>query len=492
MTGPAVGEDQRALLVDSLRAAERACAKAQARRAQLMVQLADARKSADQRRCHDLEIDGASPRYKPGEFAAMEIALALTASTPTVQQQIARARRLQAEAPDAWDAWIAGDINEAKAHQISHALRKLERADSKRMLNLVVVAAARPRTPELLRRWLNRFIAWVEPDLADDRIRRSVEDRYVSVRPDLDGVSFLSACLPSLDATSVDLVLDALVGIAEPGDPRTRPQRRADALVDLLLGRISNGWRPHAEPIGSPDPDRDPVVDEEPGQDWDEDDWALPVSAYRLDPTPDDDARAAAAVNSTDTDTDEPVIESRPPAPATAAGGGAPPRISIGVVVSIQSLFGFTDTPGELADGSAHLPADLIRGLAAQPGTLFHRLLTDPAGQLLDVAELGRFPSAKLAAAIRFRDPVCTNPICHTAAARCDLDHVIPWPQGPTAAPNLSPTCRRDHRAKTHAGFGTARTGDQVSWTTPTGHRYTNPADPLPVEPWPPDVADTG
>ena len=262
MTGPAVGEDQRALLVDSLRAAERACAKAQARRAQLMVQLAEARKSADQRRCHELEIEGASPRYKPGEFAAMEIALALTASTPTVQQQIARARRLQAEAPDAWDAWIAGDINEAKAHQISHALRKLERADSKRMLNLVVVAAARP--------------------------------------------------------------------------------------------------------------------------------------------------------------------------------------------------------------------------------------LTDPAGQLLDVAELGPFPSATLAAAIRFRDPVCTNPICHTAAARCDVDHVIPWPQGPTAAPNLAPARRHDHRAKTHAGFGAARTGDQADWITPTGHRYTNPADPLPVEPWPTDVAGTG
>ena len=146
MTGPAVGEDQRALLVDSLHAAERACAKAQARRAQLMVQLAVARKSADQRRCHDLEIEGASPRYKPGEFAAMEIALALTASTPTEHQQIARARRLQAKAPDAWDAWIAGDINEAKAHQISHALRKLERADSKRMLNLDVVVAARPLT----------------------------------------------------------------------------------------------------------------------------------------------------------------------------------------------------------------------------------------------------------------------------------------------------------------------------------------------------------
>ena len=109
-------------------------------------------------------------------------------------------------------------------------------------------------------------------------------------------------------------------------------------------------------------------------------------------------------------------------------------------------------------------------------------------GNLLDVAELGRFPSRRLAAAVRFRDGVCTNPICHRAARRCDLDHVVPWPDGPTAAWNLDADCRHDHRGKTHAGFGTAKEGRQTTWTTPTGHRYTNEPDPLPVENWPPDT----
>jgi hypothetical protein len=158
------------------------------------------------------------------------------------------------------------------------------------------------------------------------------------------------------------------------------------------------------------------------------------------------------------------------------------------VVVSAQSLFGFTDTPGQLADGSALVPADLVRRLAGQPGTLFHRLLTDPAGNLLDVTEMGRFPSRKLTAAIRYRDGVCTNPICHLAAQRCDLDHVVPWPTGPTAAANLDAACRHDHRGKTHAGYDTTLTGRRTTWTTPTGHQYTNEPDPLPVENWP----DTG
>lgn len=49
----------------------------------------------------------------------------------------------------------------------------------------------RCETAELLGRWLNQFVARVEPDQSDERIRRSLSDRYVSVRPDVDGVSFL-------------------------------------------------------------------------------------------------------------------------------------------------------------------------------------------------------------------------------------------------------------------------------------------------------------
>jgi hypothetical protein len=162
--------------------------------------------------------------------------------------------------------------------------------------------------------------------------------------------------------------------------------------------------------------------------------------------------------------------------------------VTIGVVVPIQSLLGFTDTPGELADGSTHVPAGVIRELAAQPGTLFYRLLTDPTGNLLDVTELGRFPSDRLADAIRFRDGVCTSPACHVPAHRCDLDHVVRYPEGPTAAWNLGAKCRNDHRAKTHAGFGTTLTAGNTTWTTPTGHRYQAGTDPLPVEPWPDDT----
>lgn len=535
MSGSAVAPDQLVLLVDGLAAADRENSKAQARRAQIMVEFADARTSADQQRIREMESAGSRPRFEAGEFAAREIGMAVTAPKSSVQREVARARRLMAQAPDVWDAWVAGDVNEAKAEFTCRALRKLTRDESRKVLNSIAVSAAIPRTPETYRRWLERTITGLEPDQAGERVRRAVEDRYVSVRPDLDGVSFLTACLPALDATAVDLVLEALASLAdaEPDEHRTRTQLRADALVDLVLGRISNGWRPTTDelvhelndsalsPAGT---DRDVPAEEAVVEEgaamgdeanetstirpadrwgWIEDDWDLPAGAYRPirsaanDPS---DEELSALLEQHDTD-QHPDAHSSPAGPTPEQPGRARPvicpqcdhraptlTVNIGVVVSIQSLLGVTDTPGHLVDGSANVPADLIRDLADEPGSLFYRLLTDPAGRLLDVTELGRFPSRRLSAATRFRDGICTNPACHTAADRCDLDHVVPWPRGATAGHNLGPLCRSDHRAKTHGGFGITKTPDGTTWTTPTGHEYSATTDPLPVEEWP----DTG
>jgi hypothetical protein len=165
---------------------------------------------------------------------------------------------------------------------------------------------------------------------------------------------------------------------------------------------------------------------------------------------------------------------------------------AVAIIVPIQSLMGVDDTPGELADRSASIPASLAREIAARPGTLFYRLLTDPRGNLLDVAQLGRFPSPLLRFAVDVRDGTCTWSTCTTSAAKCDCDHSRPHPDGPTAAANLGDECRRHHRANTHAGFSVEQPEPGVFvWATPTGHRYLVEPEPLPVGRWPaPSLAD--
>ncbi|MFQ6173279.1 HNH endonuclease signature motif containing protein, partial [Oryzobacter sp. R7] len=104
-------------------------------------------------------------------------------------------------------------------------------------------------------------------------------------------------------------------------------------------------------------------------------------------------------------------------------------------------------------------------------------LQPDPA--IPDV--LGYRPPPWLAALVKARDGRCRFPGCSVAARSCDLDHVRPWPAGPTAADNLAALCRRHHRIKQRPGW-TARMmpGAVLEWTDPTGRvTPTHPQDAL-------------
>ncbi|HEY9264536.1 MAG TPA: DUF222 domain-containing protein [Mycobacterium sp.] len=85
-------------------------------------------------------------------------------------------------------------------------------------------------------------------------------------------------------------------------------------------------------------------------------------------------------------------------------------------------------------------------------------------------------PSANLAAFVRARDLFCRFPGCNVPAEQCDIDHVVPWPYGPTHPSNLNCKCRTHHLGKTFAEDWRQEQqfpDGTVVWTTPTGQRYT-------------------
>ena len=116
----------------------------------------------------------------------------------------------------------------------------------------------------------------------------------------------------------------------------------------------------------------------------------------------------------------------------------------------VTALAGVSDEPGISFDGSFALPADLVRDLAAEPGTLFYRIMRDPLGRILDVTELGRFPSERLKIGLEIRDGTCRFPTCGRPPMESDKDHEIPHPRGPPTGSNLRSLCRRHHNIKTH------------------------------------------
>src|SRR5690625_5629449 len=90
-------------------------------------------------------------------------------------------------------------------------------------------------------------------------------------------------------------------------------------------------------------------------------------------------------------------------------------------MVPITTLAGLGEQPAISIDRQTALSAQAVRALAALPGTLFRRLLTDQAGNnLLEVTSTSYQASPALREAIAWRDGTWNFPTCSTPATRCD------------------------------------------------------------------------
>ncbi|MEZ5115266.1 MAG: HNH endonuclease signature motif containing protein [Candidatus Nanopelagicales bacterium] len=175
---------------------------------------------------------------------------------------------------------------------------------------------------------------------------------------------------------------------------------------------------------------------------------------------------------------------------AGAAAGSAPAGASAGagtgagrgrswssavVIVDAPTLLGLADNPGWVP-GHGWVPAPLARELAAGADT-WRAFLTDH-GRL--VATRYR-PSDRLRELVTARDTTCTFPGCTIPSVHTDLDHAANYDGGNTTAANLHPACRRHHRIKTHTTWSAAPDpgSGQIRWTSPTGHTYPTPPDPI-------------
>ena len=160
---------------------------------------------------------------------------------------------------------------------------------------------------------------------------------------------------------------------------------------------------------------------------------------------------------------------------------------SINVTVPFTTLLGLSTEPG-LLDGYGPIPAEIACRLAGDPSSTWRRLLTDQAGRLLDYGSTVYKPPTALARHVIDRDQYCVHPGCRRPAANCELDHRVPWPQGPTSAENLQPLCKRHHHLKHHSNWRIRRCDDgSYQWQSPTRHtyRYRPPELPAPQQPDP-------
>jgi hypothetical protein len=333
------------------------------------------------------------------------------------------------------------------------------------------------------------LVVRLEPEAFQRRHRRALAERRVTVIQGADGMGYVTGEVSAADAAAIDGMLAAAARSLGAQDPRTEQQRRSDLFADLLLGRL------HLT-----DPDEDQTSHTATSQDAANGDVQRSSTNGNVqrswleveDIDPDTGELLGTHLQPIDTD-GEPVGEPIDPALASASRFSPtvvkrPRQRRIGVVVPLTSLLGTSDAPGELTDRSGLIPSSVLRQQIVETldpdngdEVLFTRLLTDHGGRLIDTTELGRYPSARLAQAIRVRAATCRFPSCNVPADRCDIDHHQPWPDGKTSAHNLDPLWRRHHRGKTFAWLASVRDDDTVDWTMPDARHYRCVDEPLPT-----------
>ena len=369
------------------------------------------------------------------EFAADEIAARLRISRRAADLKLSLAVDLADRLSGTRRALCEGRIDLPKARAIADHTAMMHDTEARQAVEDRALRRADSQTVPELRRTLARAVAAVDAQAAVKRRAKARAERFVHLQPLPDGMAEITALLPADDAAVVFTAVDAIAHSADPRDPRTVEARRADALVDVCRAVLDSGYGPPtARGCGRPA----------------------------------DGAAASRAGR-------------RGRRLARRRGHG--PHVQ--VTVAATTLLSVDDEPGELV-GYGPVPAAMARRIAVDPDATWRRLLTDPvSGTLLDYGtSVYRAPPA-LARHVIARDQVCVFPGCRQPAERCDVDHRVPFPHGPTCAANLGPLCRHHHRAKTAAGWAWQCSPEGViTWTAPTGHTYVSTTPPL-LEPAP-------
>ena len=454
-----------------------------------------------------------------------DIALALHSTLNMANRRLTLAQTLVTRLPGTLAALEVGDLDLPRAEAIAEATRPLTDELAAEVEDQILAGAVE-QNPNQLRRAAAKAVLQLDPEGAEERHVRRRADRYVEIVPAAEGMADLYALLPGEDAMRIKVRLDAYAKAQPKADPRTMDQRRADAMTDLLLDRSvgpitttvhvtapatllatatqaalaaphhaagkprtgkpaagSPGPAGHTRPANRP-PQAGPAGRPSPTKHRH---TATPAAATPVPPAP------APAV----------------PVPATPGTATPAPTVSAASAPASAAPASPADTPTAASDLTGSYPAELagygvitagqVVALASQDAT-WRRLLTDPVtGELSDLARCQYRPPAALADHVRARDRQCVFPGCVVPAARCDLDHRVPYPGGETSVENLAALCRHHHRLKHQAGWRLRRRADGAHvWTSPQEREYLNPTIPLtppappPAPPEPPPAVVVG
>jgi hypothetical protein len=462
------------------------------------------------------------------EFAADQLAAELHLTNASAAAQMDYAREVTARLPATFAALHAGTIHPVHVRIIAEETAILSAQDAAKA-DAVLAEIAGSLTFGKLRSAAHRLVLELDPESAERRKQAARQDAHVRpFREESGNAGMIARELPPDEVlASWQHIEQRALDLRAAGMPGTLQELRVRAFADLLQERDSRPAEPVPDSTGAPetaDPDhtREPEdpPDDETGVDGN--DGSGPGSGGPGSGGPDRNDGSSG--------------------PGRGSGGGRPagrePGPSVAALVNItvpwSTLVGQSGSPADVAGfglADAADARDLVAAAARDLRTRWCVTALHPDGTAAahgcaagrhpppggninattgpdpprardwisrlrvqmtsmargtcghDHAEPGYRPSRKLQHLVKVRNARCTAPGCGRPAARCDLDHTVPWDQGGlTCECDLAPLCRHHHRCKQAAGWWLEQPEPGVLiWKTPAGRTYATRPTQYPV-----------
>ncbi|MBM6405365.1 HNH endonuclease [Phycicoccus sp. CSK15P-2] len=432
----------------------------------------------------------------------------LGATAAHAERRVRQAVRLAADGPEGSGtetglgglhaAMAAGRLDAFRAGVVAHELEEVPAAVAAAVVGAVECHLAVDDAPRLRRR-VRQQLARISPDLLRQRAVRARAESGLRRWVEEPGVDTWFGTFPAEEACTAWAAVDALAQRYTTDGTCARIDRaRAKALTDLVTGSATVDVRvqvvtadhtsgPDAAPAAhAPDPEVTPATSSsEPG--------LAPAhhsSEPQVVPVATDATARPGDIDTTATRSGRTGTREAHPGGAvemargnsTGPGHGDDDLVEVIAPGSSEPQLVARAWIGRAASAAAtaeQRPAGRFSGAQAGRPVRYH----PSTGALVDtddaLATESYRPGRRLAALVRARDGRCRFPGCHVSARFCDLDHVRPWPAGPTTASNLACLCRRHHRVKQLQGWSALLHLDAtLTWTDPTGRvRTTRPPD---------------
>lgn len=394
-----------------------------------------------------------TPKEKVGRGIPHQLALARHESPFRGRQLCELSEVLVREMPCSMQAFSQGRISEYKAGIVARetvflSLEHRQMVDRKICGDMDAVELLGNRELGAAAR---RAAYNLDPEAFVKRQEKAVGERYVSLRPAADGMTFLTALIPLKQGVRVLATLTKIAdSLRNSGDERGKGQIMADALMHRLIQHA-----PCNDGAGTVSDHRGVPVD------------GVPAATF---------PPFGATGDQLCTTVDE-------------------ASISLELVMTDRSLFGTDNEPAILV-GYDPIPAPIARDMVLNGGfsarVWLKRLFTHPqTNQLLAMDSQGRLFPEGMKEFLRLQGQRCQTPYCDAPIR--EYDHIKAYVAGgATSLDNGQGLCSDCNRAKESPGWVSKRVKGSESHgvaeggpagtciSTPTGHRYVSTAPPLP------------